>query len=82
MSNHWRQYARCLGADPELFYPPPDSDDGSEPAKAICAVCPVRIECLEYAVRIHEPHGVWGGLNEAERRMLVRQRERDLRAVQ
>ena len=45
-------------------------------AKAICARCPVRIECLEYAVRIREPHGIWGGLNELERRILLRERER------
>ena len=45
-------------------------------AKAICAICPVRIECLEYAVRTHESHGIWGGLNELERRLLIRERER------
>ena len=46
-------------------------------AKAICARCPVRMECLEYAIRIREPHGIWGGLNELERRILIRHRERD-----
>ena len=76
MSNHWRQYARCLGADPELFYPPPDSDDGSEPAKAICAVCPVREPCLDHALNAREKQGVWGGLDERERRRLVRQRRK------
>jgi WhiB family redox-sensing transcriptional regulator len=51
-------------------------------AKGICARCPVRIECLEYAVRIREPHGIWGGLNELERRILLRERERgNLRIV-
>jgi WhiB family redox-sensing transcriptional regulator len=51
-------------------------------AKAICARCPVRIECLEYAIRIREPHGIWGGLNELERRILIRERERGgLRSV-
>jgi WhiB family transcriptional regulator, redox-sensing transcriptional regulator len=39
-------------------------------AKAICAACPVRKDCLDYAIATHEPHGVWGGLNELERRPL------------
>ena len=76
MTNHWRQYARCLGADPELFYPPPESDDGAEEAKAICAVCPVREPCLEHAITAREKQGVWGGLDERERRRLVRQRRK------
>ena len=42
-------------------------------AKAICTECPVREPCLEYALRIREPHGIWGGLNEYERRQRLRQ---------
>ena len=76
MTNNWRQYARCLGADPEVFYPPSESDEGSEAAKAICAVCPVREPCLEHAITAREKQGVWGGLDERERRRLVRQRRR------
>jgi WhiB family transcriptional regulator, redox-sensing transcriptional regulator len=76
MTNHWRQYARCLGADPELFYPPSESDDGSLEAKAICAVCPVREPCLDHAINAREKQGVWGGLDERERRRLVRQRRK------
>jgi WhiB family redox-sensing transcriptional regulator len=40
-------------------------------AKSICSSCPVRQECLEYALSIPEPHGIWGGMNESERRRLV-----------
>jgi WhiB family transcriptional regulator, redox-sensing transcriptional regulator len=76
MTNHWRRYARCLGADPEQFYPPADSEDGAESAKAICATCPVREPCLEHAITAREKQGVWGGLDERERRRLVRQRRR------
>ncbi len=36
----------------------------------ICAQCIVQPECLEFALRVHEPHGIWGGLTEAERRRL------------
>ncbi len=40
-------------------------------AKAICAGCAVRRECLDYAIAIREAHGIWGGLNECERRALL-----------
>ena len=39
-------------------------------AKEICGACAVRLECLNYALQIREQHGVWGGLNEEERRQL------------
>ena len=38
--------------------------------KAICRQCPVRRECLDYSLGIGEAHGIWGGLNETERRGL------------
>jgi WhiB family redox-sensing transcriptional regulator len=44
-------------------------------AKAICGGCAVRTDCLEYALRIREPHGVWGGLNEQERKQKLAQRQ-------
>ena len=40
-------------------------------AKAVCATCPVHKECLDFALRIREPHGIWGGLNEIERRAIT-----------
>ena len=39
-------------------------------AKAICGACAVRAECLEYALKTDQEHGIWGGLTEAERRTL------------
>jgi len=74
MSDSWRQYARCLGADPETFYP--SSEDQADEARAICAVCPVREPCLEHAIVAREKQGVWGGLTEQERRRLIRRRRR------
>jgi WhiB family transcriptional regulator, redox-sensing transcriptional regulator len=73
---HWRQHARCLGADSELFYPPSDVEEAAEPAKAVCMLCPVREVCLEHAITAREKQGVWGGLTERERRRLIRQRRR------
>ena len=53
--------AACLGANPDLFFPP-EGDDGAE-AKAICASCPVRSECYELACANGEKAGIWGGIS-------------------
>jgi WhiB family redox-sensing transcriptional regulator len=57
---------------------PPDSFERKEQkeyrearAKAICAQCSVREPCLEMAIRIREQHGIWGGLNELERKAVA-----------
>ena len=63
-----------------MFFPPShferkDEKEARESrAKSICAMCPVRRPCLDYAVRIREPHGIWGGLNETERKQLIAKR--------
>ncbi len=72
----WRAKGACRGSDPMIFYPPSDDDALAAPAKAICAGCPVRQSCLEFALSTREKHGVWGGLTERERRRLLRQRRR------
>jgi WhiB family transcriptional regulator, redox-sensing transcriptional regulator len=84
----WQWRAACRGEDSGLFFAPNHLETRDEKvvresrAKAICAGCPVRIECLEYSVRTREPHGIWGGLNELERRLLIRERQRaGLRSV-
>ncbi len=75
MNMKWRQQARCRGVDPAAIYPASEEDEALE-AKEICAECPVREPCLEYALGVREKHGVWGGLTERERRRLVRQRRK------
>ncbi len=74
MSSSWRQRAACRGVDPDIFYPA--SDEEAEPAKAICAQCPVRQACLEHALATRERDGIWGGATERERRRIVRQRRK------
>jgi WhiB family transcriptional regulator, redox-sensing transcriptional regulator len=61
----WTERALCTQADPEIFFPP-KGDPGTE-AKQICASCPVREECLTYAIEADEKFGIWGGLNRAAR---------------
>lgn len=76
----WQSAAACRGPSASAFFPPAagerkeDKARREATAKAICAACPVRIECLEYALEIREPHGIWGGLNESERRILLARR--------
>ena len=74
MNLSWRQHAACRGIDPNIFYPV--SDDEAEEAKGICAACPVRQACLEFALANRERDGVWGGATERERRRIVRQRRK------
>ena len=66
----WRRYAACRTVDPELFYPTAQSGPAHQAqvaeAKAVCARCPVREQCLSWAIE-DLPHGVAGGLTETER---------------
>jgi WhiB family redox-sensing transcriptional regulator len=66
----WRLEAVCAEVDPELFFP--ERGDRALAAKRICAGCPVRVECLSFALAINEPRGVWGGIAAGERRLLRR----------
>lgn len=61
----WRMRAACRTADPALFFPELGESAGA--AKRICADCPVRAECLAFAVASGERFGVFGGLSERER---------------
>jgi WhiB family transcriptional regulator, redox-sensing transcriptional regulator len=68
---NWRSLAACQSADPDLFFPVSSSGPSLAQvaqAKAICAGCQVRRECLAFALRTDQVHGVWGGLSEQERR--------------
>ncbi len=75
-SQPWRAKAACRGLDPTIFYPSEEDDDAAADAKAVCAVCPVQVECLEHALGYREREGVWGGATERERRRIIRQRRR------
>ncbi|MHB1498966.1 MAG: WhiB family transcriptional regulator [Acidimicrobiales bacterium] len=73
----WQVKAACRGQPAAIFFAPTHFERKEtrvareRQAKAVCATCPVRRECLEYALRIREPHGIWGGLNESERREIA-----------
>jgi WhiB family redox-sensing transcriptional regulator len=66
----WASEAKCLNADPDVFFP--EKGGSTREAKRICGECPVRAECLEYALEEDERFGIWGGMSERERRKLKR----------
>jgi WhiB family transcriptional regulator, redox-sensing transcriptional regulator len=78
----WWTRAACASADPELFFPISYSGSALRQvarAKSICARCPIQQECLSYALGAGSVQGVWGGMTEEERRLLLLRRERPAR---
>jgi WhiB family transcriptional regulator, redox-sensing transcriptional regulator len=73
----WRNDAACNGREPELFFPtagehtPPGRAQYAK-ARAVCASCPVRADCLDYAIEAGLDHGMFGGMTPGERRELAR----------
>ena len=66
----WRAAGACLSADPELFFPIPQSaiaDRQISRALQVCAGCAVRQQCLDFAMQTAEAHGIWGGTTPEER---------------
>lgn len=76
----WGGLGACAGADPDLFFP--ERGASTREAKAVCAGCPVRLECLEHALTHNERFGIWGGLSRRERERLTRARRARQRATQ
>lgn len=72
MDTEWMAEGNCREVPPATFFP---SDGvGVEAARKICAECPMKSPCLEYALRHRIDHGVWGGSSERERRRILRRR--------
>jgi WhiB family redox-sensing transcriptional regulator len=68
----WQNRGACNGTPPHIMFP--NQGDSNKRAKAFCKVCPVRVECLEFAIEHDERFGVWGGKSERERRAIRKQR--------
>jgi hypothetical protein len=69
----WWNQAACVGTPADIFFPkvgPNDRRSGTDPytdARAICANCPVRCQCLTYANELGIEHGMWGGQTPEQR---------------
>ncbi|MDI6515167.1 WhiB family transcriptional regulator [Streptomyces coelicoflavus] len=73
--DNWREHAACRTEDPDLFFPIGTTGPAAlqtEQAKAVCRTCPVREQCLRWALDTGQTLGVWGGTSELERRALKR----------
>jgi len=72
----WRDWALCRSRETNLWFP--DDSDGVHLAVAICSYCPVRLDCLEWALENNEVFGVWGGASarHRERMQVLRRRRR------
>lgn len=74
----WEERAACRDLDPSLayrlFFPAQHRYAELAQARIICATCPVKAECLAFALDTHQDHGIWGGTSERERRGIRRRR--------
>jgi WhiB family redox-sensing transcriptional regulator len=78
----WQLRGACRSGSDGMFFHPdrergPARQDRDERAKAVCARCPVIVECRRHAIAAEEPYGVWGGQDERERRLVIARRRRD-----
>jgi WhiB family redox-sensing transcriptional regulator len=73
----WQMHGMCRGADSSIFFHP-DGERGRARtrremrAKEMCGRCPVITQCRSHALAVAEPYGVWGGLSESERDLLIK----------
>lgn len=65
---NWADEAACKGMDPKIFFP--ERGASVEPARKVCASCPVRVTCAQYAIDNADRYGIWGGLSEKKRRKI------------
>lgn len=88
--NDWMADGLCRQVDGEVWFP--EKGSSNRDAKRVCMACPVRAECLQYALDNGEQYGVWGGLSVAERiklrkpdqrhgRILTAKQEQDIVAL-
>ena len=76
----WRAEAACQAENASYFYAPshferkPEKDLREGVARALCDQCRVQEQCLAYSLDGAESHGIWGGLNELQRKRLLRSR--------
>jgi WhiB family redox-sensing transcriptional regulator len=93
----WMDSALCAQADPDLWYPE-GAGQHARTALRVCAQCPVRTECGEYAQDVEDSadgrrHGAWAGMSAHQRhrqtaatdardRQILRFTEQDLTAAE
>ncbi|WP_433018197.1 WhiB family transcriptional regulator [Kribbella sp. CA-294648] len=80
----WRHQGACLDVDADLFFPIGSSNAAyhqMEDARKVCMRCPVREQCLAWALESGHEQGIWGGTTDDERRLLRRRMSRHARSA-
>jgi WhiB family transcriptional regulator, redox-sensing transcriptional regulator len=82
----WQYQGACQELPTEMFFHPdgergPRRANREAAAKAVCATCPVIAACRKHALAVQEPYGIWGGLSEDDRLVIIEQGERAARPV-
>jgi WhiB family transcriptional regulator, redox-sensing transcriptional regulator len=76
----WQRLGSCRGKDSAIFFHP-EAERGLaraervRRAKEVCMRCPVIVQCRHHALTVQEPYGIWGGLDEGERRAAFARRK-------
>src|SRR3954465_8175597 len=76
----WQEKAACKGPQAAVFFPPShlerkdEREEREMRAKDICSEWRGQRAGIDYAIEVREPHGIWGGLSEVERKMVIAQR--------
>ena len=70
----WATDAACREAPKRIFFPEAGDPETSRWVAMFCDLCPVREDCLEFALRTRQRYGIWGGTTEKERRAILRRR--------
>lgn len=77
LPDSWQEDAACRDADIGVFFSLDDEDQRA--AQELCKTCPVQQDCLRFAIENREMYGIWGGMQESDRRSLIRERRREQR---
>jgi WhiB family transcriptional regulator, redox-sensing transcriptional regulator len=75
----WKTDALCGDLQSDMFFP--EDPAQAAPAIQICAGCPVRLQCRDYALRHSIVWGIWGGMTGEDRERLIRRRAAKRRAA-
>jgi len=68
----WRRLALCFGKDPNFFFPNHGTNEERQNRK-FCWPCPVRQDCLNWALETNQKDGIWGGHTEKERKAMKKE---------
>ena len=73
MSDEWMSRGTCRidkTIPPDTFFPGKNEPQKLKKAREVCSICPVKEECLDYALSNYILHGIWGGTSERQRRSM------------